>query len=179
MSSDSFEDKKVFFIVDGNQALRLGVNAFSAQYQVQNCTILNCYAHLWGSSGVNSYAQLGKFHPVMRAYNNDKSNQKRMVADLALMKDLNFKRRRHMAIHLFKRKWIECEEEKAVRYLEKSFFTHDTRTWALCDREQTFVTRSNQGGERDHQVVKVSLRAMQASLSHVLGTKVLSWFHTH
>lgn len=167
-SSIALENKEVFFIVDGSLALRSGIHAFCAQQEIKDYTILNCYAHLWRSSGVRNNSQLGKFHTTFRTHVNDKNNHKLIVADLALIKDLNFKIGRERAIHLFKQKWIDRKEEEAVRYLERSSFTKDTKTWAMCDRKEMFVARSNQGGERNHQVFKSSLRGNRLSSSQVV-----------
>ena len=85
-----------------------------------------------------------------------------------MIKDLNFEIGRKRAIHLFKQKWIDRKEEQAVRYLERSSLTKDTKTWAVCDCKEMFVARSNQGGERNHQVFKSSLRGNRFSSSLVV-----------
>ena len=53
-STIALKNKEVFFIVDGSLALRSGIHAFCAQQEMKDYTILNCYAHLWRSSGVRN-----------------------------------------------------------------------------------------------------------------------------
>eukprot|EP00963_Diacronema_lutheri_P012535 scaffold1806_cov363-Pavlova_lutheri.AAC.3 len=100
----ALRNKQVFFIADGSLALRSGIHAFCAQQEIKDFKILNCYAHLRRSNGVKNNSQLGKFHSALRTYVNDRNNHKLIVADLALIKDLNFEKGRDRAISLFKQK---------------------------------------------------------------------------
>ena len=159
----SLRGKDLFFLVDGSMSLRAGIHCFCQQEGISKYTILNCYAHLWRTSGVKDNTQLGKVHSTLRSYVKEKNNHPRMVADLSLITELGFTSGREDAIALFKEKWTTLNEIVALKYLERNTLGKDTRTWAHCDRKELFVARSNQGGERNHQVFKTILRGKTSS----------------